>query len=140
MKSSEAKKSISKANEEIAATESVIDQDVKAVEKKATKRTKKADVKDVDSQETTEKAGKKNSTKKSTSQASKKVIDTRIVFQFLGNDIEPKNLLEQAKADYLAAGGKEKDIKAMELYIKPEDNAAYYVVNGVPAGKVTIFA
>lgn len=133
------KKSISIANEEVAATESVLDKAVKAVEKKAAKKaTKKAETAEKEEELTT--ARKKSSEKESSKKESKKTVEAKVIFQFLGNEIEPKNLLEQAKADYLASGGKEKDIKAMELYIKPEDNAAYYVVNGVPYGKVAIFA
>lgn len=134
------KKSILQANDEIAATESVLEKAVKAVEKKTSKKAlKKVEASNQEDGLTSEKPSK-SSTKKSTAKTSKKMIETKVVFQFLGNDIEPKSLLEQAKEDYLATGGKEKDIETMELYIKPEDNAAYYVVNGTPYGKVTIFA
>jgi hypothetical protein len=136
---SSVKKELEKAQEEVAAaSESVLDKAVKAVEKKAAKKaTKKSEKSDsVD-----EKASAKSSEKEAAKKAStKKTIDTKVVFQLSGSEIETKSLLEQAKADFIAAGGKEKEIKAMELYIKPEENAAYYVVNGVPLGKIAIFA
>lgn len=78
--------------------------------------------------------------KKDVEKKTVKKMKVKIVVQYLGNEIEPNILLEQAKADYLASGGNEKDMTNMELYIKPEDNAAYYVVNGITAGKLTIFA
>ncbi len=147
MKSTQAgKKSIVKAQEEVAAAESVLDKAVKSVEKKAGKKVTKKEEK-IDSADekvkvkSSEKAKSKSSEKNTDKKASaKKSMDAKVVFQFYGNEIETKALIEQAKADFIAAGGKEKEIKAMELYIKPEENAAYYVINGVPSGKIAIFA
>ena len=34
---------------------------------------------------------------------------------------------------YTKKGNKVGDIKTIEIYVKPEENAAYYVVNGVGA-------
>ena len=33
-------------------------------------------------------------------------------------------------------GKKEKDLKDVKIYIKPEENAAYYVINGDVTGAV----
>ncbi len=118
-KVAEAKKSVKKATEK------------KATEKKVTEK-KAAEKKTSDKKVENKKASTKNK--------SENKYDTKVLFQYTGNEVDSDQLLEQAKADYLAAGGMEKNIKKMELYIKPEDNAAYYVINGIPAGKVTIFA
>ena len=40
----------------------------------------------------------------------------------------------EAKADWIAAGHKEGDLKEITLYIKPEENVAYYVANGIDTG------
>ena len=43
-------------------------------------------------------------------------------------------LVEKAKTAYAAAGGNVSEIKELQLYIKPEEHKAYYVVNGEAAG------
>ena len=40
---------------------------------------------------------------------------------------------------YVADGHKATEVKAVKLYIKPEDRAAYYVINDEYAGKVDLF-
>ncbi|MBE5922197.1 MAG: hypothetical protein E7269_05540 [Lachnospiraceae bacterium] len=37
-----------------------------------------------------------------------------------------------------AWGGKRGDIKDFTLYVKPEEKAAYYVINGTDTGKVEL--
>ena len=105
----------------------------KATPKKTTKKTSKEKVVAMETEVVKETALKqpKKTTKK---------INTRVVFQLLGNEIETTTLIEQAKAEFFATGGKEAEIKEIEIYIKPEDNAAYYVINGNVSGKVLIFA
>ena len=48
---------------------------------------------------------------------------------FAGKQIMAKDVLKKAEEAYLAAH-KGVGIKTLELYISPEQNAAYYVVNG----------
>lgn len=59
------------------------------------------------------------------------------VIQVDGMEINEAELVERIKEDYkLTSEGTE--VKSLNLYIKPADNAVYYVVNGVAAGKVDI--
>ena len=51
------------------------------------------------------------------------------VVEFAGKQIMAKDVLQKAEEAYLAAH-KDVEIKTLELYISPEQNAAYYVVNG----------
>ena len=51
------------------------------------------------------------------------------VVEFAGKQIMAKDVLKKAEDAYLAAH-KGVGIKTLELYISPEQNAAYYVVNG----------
>ena len=53
-----------------------------------------------------------------------------VVVEFAGKQIMAKDVLQKAEEAYLAAH-KDVEIKTLELYISPEQNAAYYVVNGV---------
>ena len=52
-----------------------------------------------------------------------------VVVEFAGKQIMAKDVLQKAEEAYLAAH-KDVEIKTVELYISPEQNAAYYVVNG----------
>ena len=52
-----------------------------------------------------------------------------VVVEFSGKQIMAKDVLKKAEEAYLAAH-KGVGIKTLELYISPEQNAAYYVVNG----------
>ena len=52
-----------------------------------------------------------------------------VVVEFAGKQIMAKDVLKKAEDAYLAAH-KGVGIKTLELYISPEQNAAYYVVNG----------
>ena len=52
-----------------------------------------------------------------------------VVVEFAGKQIMAKDVLKKAEEAYLAAH-KGVGIKTMALYISPEQNAAYYVVNG----------
>ena len=46
---------------------------------------------------------------------------------------------ERVKAQVVAEGMKESAIKALNIYVKPFENAAYYVVNGDVTGRVDLF-
>ncbi len=52
--------------------------------------------------------------------------------EFAGNQIESKEVIARAKKVWVSAGNKNrkvKDLKTMDLYLKPEENAVYYVFN-----------
>lgn len=96
---------------------------VKQVEKLEKNKTKTDKIKTVKNQGTSKQAEK----------------STKIVFQYQGNEIDTEKLVEQIKQSYEEKTGMAKKIKSLELYIKPEENAAYYVVNKVPSGFVPLF-
>ena len=45
-------------------------------------------------------------------------------------------MIADVKKAWTKSGGKIGDIKTMDLYIKPEENAVYYVINGTETGSV----
>ena len=57
--------------------------------------------------------------------------------QYLGKDLEKTELVERAKAVYKETGGKA-TIKSIDLYVKIEESAVYYVVNGDISGRFEI--
>lgn len=69
---------------------------------------------------------KKAPAKKTTKKAEPKVS---VVIEFDGGQEAVDSIVENVKATYAANGGKE-DIKTLEIFVKPEERKAYFVVNG----------
>ena len=70
--------------------------------------------------------------------ALKKAADNmkpELILQYQEVDTDVAALVEAAKAAF-KAGHKRTLITSLKLYLKPEENAAYYVVNGTETGKV----
>lgn len=82
------------------------------------------------------KAPAKTTAAKTTKTAS---VDTELFVQFAGNEVSTTDIVAKVKAAYIAEGHKESAIKAIKLYIKPEDGAVYYVINDKASGRVTLF-
>lgn len=62
--------------------------------------------------------------------------------EFAGNQIESKEVIARAKKVWVDAGNKNrkvKDLKTMDLYLKPEENAVYYVFNEEESGIYQIY-
>ena len=80
---------------------------------------------------------KKETVKKET--AAKKEIKVNAVVEHYGRQIEESAIVANVKKAWTASGKKIKDIKSIELYIKPEENAVYYVVNGTETGAIALY-
>lgn len=61
-------------------------------------------------------------------------IEKKVVLQYQGREVEEAALVEAATAAFRESS--KAIIKTIELYLKPEENAAYYVVNGSFTGKI----
>lgn len=102
----------------------------------------KAEAKDTAKKETAKKetaakkTTKKTPAKKTESKKAEKIEE--IYLQFHGQEIFTKDVMERAKQAYIAEGHRESSIKSIRLYIKPEENMAYYVINEKIAGGVTL--
>ena len=46
---------------------------------------------------------------------------------------------EKVKAQFVAEGHKASSIKTLNVYVKPEEHSAYYVINGDVTGRVDLF-
>ena len=55
--------------------------------------------------------------------------DVKFVLQYAGKEVSCKDMMENVKAQWQGAAMKE-----VVLYVKPEENRVYFVVNGEPAG------
>ena len=62
---------------------------------------------------------------------------TTVFVQYAGLESEVGSLTKAALADFKASH-KNADVTSLNLYIKPEDHAAYYVINGEFTGKVEL--
>ena len=59
-----------------------------------------------------------------------------VYLQFAGEQWCTSALTEQAKAAYVAEGHRASAIKKLELYVKPEERRAYYVINEKATGSI----
>ena len=91
----------------------------------------------------TKTAAKKTTTKKTTAKkttarktTAKKEIKVSAFVEYFGKQVEEKDMIARVKKAWTSSGKKIGDIKTMELYIKPEESAVYYVINGTETGAV----
>ena len=63
-------------------------------------------------------------------------LKPELVIQYQGTDTGMGVLVEAAKADFHATR-KRPLITDLKLYVKPEEHAAYYVINGKHEGKIS---
>lgn len=56
--------------------------------------------------------------------------------EYNGKQVEEKELIANVKKVWVEAGNKVGDIKTLDLYIKPEEAAVYYVINEKEKGSI----
>ena len=112
---------------------------VKATEVKAAE-VKAAEVKEVEVKETAEvvadkaeeKAAKKAPAKRATKATAKKAKEEAkidIVLQYQTLEVSAAAVEEKVKAQFVAEGHRAGCIKTLNIYVKPEEYKAYYVIN-----------
>lgn len=90
-------------------------------------------------EEVKEEAKKAPAKKATPAKAAKAEIKTALYVQFAGNEVTEADIIDKVKAAYVAEGHKESAIKEINLYVKPEEYAVYYVINDKAIGKVNLF-
>lgn len=78
----------------------------------------------------------KEAVKKAKKAVAKKEIKTTLFVEYYGKQVEDKTMIAAAKKAWTNTGHKVADIKTIELYVKPEEAAVYYVINKTETGKV----
>lgn len=69
----------------------------------------------------------------------KKETKTSIYLQYQGNEISTEEITKKVQEAWTKTSGKNvEEIKTLNIYIKPEDAAAYYVINEETTGKVEL--
>lgn len=122
-------KKVEEAAEPVAKkVEKAVEPAAKAVKKETTKAAEKAKT-----------AVKKTAAKAGAKRGPKKEAEATISVQFSGKSYTTQELVAIAK-DVWKYDLKQKasDFKSVELYVKPEENQAYYVINGEYTGSFFI--
>ena len=76
---------------------------------------------------------KKAPAKKATT---KKAVKATLYIQAAGKEVSYDDAIARVKDAWKEAGNKVGDLKEMAVYVKPEEEAIYYVINGDVTGKV----
>ena len=59
-----------------------------------------------------------------------------VIIQYQGRERMEENLLALIKRDILNKGMKDEDIEEVNIYVKPEEQAVFYVVNQTVEGSI----
>ena len=141
------KETTAKVKEEVKETTEKAKEEVKKqVEKKTTAkkeeapktRGRKPAAAKADTAKTTAKKPAAKTTAKTTAKKAAK-FEPEVIVQYQGNEAEQAEIIEKIKAQFVSEGHRAGNIKSLKVYIKPEDGAAYYVINDKNAGKVNLF-
>lgn len=62
-----------------------------------------------------------------------------VVLQYREYEANIEEVVKRIKAHYYAKGYPENSIESLQVYMKPEDFTAYYVINDGVVGKVNLF-
>lgn len=85
--------------------------------------------------------GRKPGTKNGQGTAKKvrEEVKPEVFIQYQGNEALVGEAIEKAKLTFVADGHRLSTIKNLQVYLKPEEYAAYYVINKKFAGRVDLF-
>lgn len=96
---------------------------------KATKTTKSA-------AKTTKTATKATKTTKTASV--KEEVKAEVIVEYAGTQVSIEKVIEDVKKTFVAEGNTE-EIKSVKVYLKPEEHAAYYVINDSIEGRMDVY-
>ena len=134
----EVKESVKDAAKKVeTVAEAAAETTAKKVEEKAETVAKKAEAKAETATKKVEKA--KTTVKKAAKKTVKEPAKTEFIVEFQGNAASVANLEDKVKAQFVAEGHRAGCIKTLNIYIKPEDYKAYYVINDKFTGSVDLF-
>lgn len=88
------------------------------------------------------KAAKKTPAKEKKASAKKVAAVPEVFVQYSDNgeqEARVADIVEKVKALYVAQGHRESSIKSLQIYMKPQEWKAYYVINGKISGDMDLF-
>ena len=71
--------------------------------------------------------------------AKKEAVKSQYIVQYQNNEVDTAKVEERVKAQFVSEGHKAGFIKKLNIYIKPEEYSAYYVINDKFSGRVDLF-
>ena len=74
--------------------------------------------------------------KKEVKEVKEEKSEVNVVVEFNGTQRKVDEIVDKIKAEWVEAGHRVSTIKSLDVYIKPQDYTAYYVINGNVQGKV----
>lgn len=123
-----------KAPEKVQETKTEVKAETKAPEKaQEAKAAEKVETKKVTEKVETKKAAVKKAP------AKKEPVKADVFVQFLGNEVLIADIEKKVTDIYVAEGHRASSIKSVKIYIKPEEAAAYYVINEKITGKTDLY-
>lgn len=66
-------------------------------------------------------------------------VTPEVILQYREYEANMGDVTERVKAHYMAKGNTEESIESLQIYVKPEEFTAYYVINDGFCGKVNLF-
>lgn len=126
----------SKTAEAAKETVKVASEKAAEVKETAKEESKKVADKATETKDTVKKAVKKTAAKVT---EKKNELVSEVYVQFAGQEAKVDAVIERATQAYVADGHRASSIKSLQVYLKPEESAAYYVINSKYAGKVDLF-
>lgn len=67
-------------------------------------------------------------------------IKENVFIQAFGRETDVRSIMTKAKDAFVAEGRRASEIKSIDVYLKPEDDAAYYVVNDSFTDRVPLYS
>lgn len=132
-------KKMMKRNMAQAVEHKVVESEAVAVENKAeSKAIKPAESKVVDTKPAKVMAAKEKVTTETKNTETKAAGKVNIFYQFSNHQIEQQDIISMIKSQWKEQGNKVKDLKDLVVYLKPEEQTAYYVINASVKGSVAI--
>lgn len=71
--------------------------------------------------------------------AVKETTKAEVVLQYRNLECNMETVMERIYEQYTRKGYDAEDIEKLQVYVKPEDFAAYFVINDAYDGKVPLF-
>lgn len=82
---------------------------------------------------------KKPAVRRTAKKAAEKTVNTEVFVQFSGKEVYAKDVVETVKKLWAEEmGRKAEELNDLKVYIKPEENRAYYVINGDVTGYIEL--
>ncbi len=137
--------------ENVKATETKVKEAAKATTKAAETKVKEAAKDTAKAAETKVKEAAKTTAKKAAAAktaakatakktvAKAAAVEPQVIIQYQNNESDLAKVTERVKTQFVSEGHKAGTIKKINVYLKPEEYSAYYVINDKFSGRVDLF-